>query len=420
LSIRPWIVGSCLLPLALGPPRAASAGVGPIAVEARVPAGRPFVGQAVPLDLEVSGADGPATVIPPALRDGELIPLGGDEGGRAARHRYRLVPRKAGPLLVPSFRVEAGDRVGRSAPIRLDVRPVPTAGQGPAFLGGVGRVTPEASAGPTRVRAGEWVEYRVTLRGEGALGSTRAPGLGGLDRLGLGLRVEPLPAERSAEPPAVTFRWRLRPTRAGRASLPPVLVSTFDPDTGRFQTRATAAIPIEVAEPAGLDPGVVAYEPPPAPPRRRPGGWIWGATAACLAVAAASLAAVLRGRRARAPRLDRLAERLASRLEADRRSDPSGRALGVLDALAEFLEAAAGRPRGALTPVEAAESIRARFGDEAAADADEAGGLVARCDRASFAGAGATADEADALASGAAALLRRLARRPPKMPGEAR
>ena len=97
------------------------------------------------------------------------------------------------------------------------------------FLGGVGRFELKAEATPRVVRVGQELDFRIKVTGPAAWGMTDRPELERFDRLPLGLRIEPKPDETTGEPPARTFVYRLRPTEAGEAVLPPVAIAAFDP-----------------------------------------------------------------------------------------------------------------------------------------------------------------------------------------------
>ncbi|MGZ3380210.1 MAG: hypothetical protein ACXVBB_08070, partial [Isosphaeraceae bacterium] len=127
--------------------------------------------------------------------------------------RLRIVPRRSGPLEIPPILARIDGRSGRSGPLRLTVEPVPFEGRPAEFLGGVGEFSVQASVMPTTIRVGQEFIYRIGLTGPAAWGTTSRPALSRLDRIPLALRVQPLPDERTSEPPSVTFVYRIRPTR---------------------------------------------------------------------------------------------------------------------------------------------------------------------------------------------------------------
>lgn len=408
---------------------AGAAGPGPdadLAARATAAADVYYVGQEVPIRVVVDRTSGGVRVDPPPLSDADLFPVerrgatdraGSQSGGRILP--FRAVPRRAGRLLVPSFRIVAGDRTARTAPITVQVRAVPSAGRTTAFLGGVGPVEIVAAVEPATVRAGEGLEYRLQLRGPGALGSTRPPELVGVVGGGGEVRIGPLPTAQdlASEVPSRTFRWRLRPLGAGRLTIPPQRVATFDPATGRYVTWQAPGVSVEVGEVAGFEPSGLDYGSTPrsGAPRHRP--WL---AAACvllgLAFPALVSAGLARARRRRARRradAGRLAAGLARRFDgADSEPDVDRVARRVVEALAEYLQVAIGRPPGVVTPDDAYRGIERATGEPRLARA--ASGLVEGCDRACYAGPAAGAEgieDASALAGDARRLFEALAGR---------
>ncbi len=191
-----------------------------------------------------------------------------DHGKDAITARYRVVPRRTGTLTIPGFRVRDGVAKGVSPAVKLMVKPTPTAGRPAEFLGGIGAFSLSAEAEPATVRAGEAIEYRVTIRGPGALGVNGAPDLSRLDRLPLGLHVERRPDVTSDVPPAHSFVYRLRATRAGASILPPVRIAAFDPKAGAYVTKTTAGVPIKVVDVPRFDPAKLVLPVEPRPPSR--------------------------------------------------------------------------------------------------------------------------------------------------------
>jgi hypothetical protein len=354
-----------------------------------------YVGQAVDLAVGVVGERERPQVTPPRVEGAELAhlrteltPLSAGGIGQAVwqknlyRFWFRLVPRRAGALTVPPFRARLGDRSGASEPLRLTVRATPPQGRPGTFLGGVGPFEVEAVAEPASVRTGQPFEYRVKVTGPAAWGTTSPPGLDRLTRLPLGLRVERRPDETADEPPSHTFVFRLRPTRAGTATLPPVAVAALDSSTGRYVTKVTEGVTVRVVDVPTFDPSALAYGPPPgttsqAPTASRVLPFVTGAAA----LAASGLLVVLvRNRRDTGKALRRMTRRLAGRL--DRASDDVECARVISEGLADYLRLTTGRPPGALTPEEAEQGVSRATGRLELAH--RAAWLIARCDEAQF------------------------------------
>ena len=366
----------------------------PLDPRASVAPGSYFVGQLIVVRVSlVAEAGKPTATLPkvagaegsPGAVTWEPIATGGiGEMVRETRRylfRCHVVPGRAGPLTIPPITIRLGDRSGRTGAIRLTVRDVPTTGRPASFLGGVGALQPEARASPATVRVGQTLEYEIRLTGPGALAPSRRPTLAGAVFDDLRMRVEPLPEVVVAEPPERTFRYRLRPSRAGQGSLPPVALATFDPKSERFLIRMTPAVPIRVEAVPEFDPSRLEYgdgprEPSPSAPRS---GSVTGTAAVALVAIAAALLAASRlfPRRKNDPR--RLARRFARGLDSG--DEPARR---ITEGLAGYLRLAVGRPDGALTPLEASRGVANATGN--AVLGDRAGRLIAECDRARFGG----------------------------------
>ncbi|MGE5757008.1 MAG: hypothetical protein ACM35G_15060, partial [Planctomycetaceae bacterium] len=248
----------------------------PLVVRAQVAPGVHRVGQAIEVRVGVVAAGERPEVVPPKVAGADLTLVGTSSRPIVASgigtlvlerdqflSRFRLVPHRAGTLEIPPFRARLGERTGASRPLRLSIGALPPVGRPAEFLGGVGPFEVAAEASPTTLRAGQEFEFRIHLTGPGALGATRRPGLARFDRVTLGLRVEPRPTDVVAEPPSRIFRYRLRPTRAGEAVLPPVAVAAFDPASDQYVTKVTAGVPIRVVAAPRFDPTSLDDGPEP-------------------------------------------------------------------------------------------------------------------------------------------------------------
>jgi hypothetical protein len=408
----------------------------PLRVRVELEPGPQYVGQGFELRASVVAAGRRPKVDPPSI-DGavvwtigtELKPIsstgiGSIQGGENLFvSRFRVVARRPGTLVIPSVQVQTRDRSGHSQPLRALIVPVPLLDRPAEFLGGVGRFGLQADAVPKVVRAGQELAFRIKVTGPAAWGMTGRPELAHYERLGLGIRIEPEPDEVAGEPPERTFVYRLRPTRAGDAILPPVGIAAFDPDIKRYVTRVTAGVPIRVVAVPEFDPSTIADgESRSGSSRAGMSPWAaWGLSAILLLGSSALLARV-RGRlRRQAPSGPEAARRYAARLGRGLESLPAHpgqymdlapglgepvEALGqpacdaarrVSGALIRYLELGIGRPAGALTPDEALEGVTGLT------DSEELGrlaaGLAARCDLALYRGRAGEPDAPEILAS---------------------
>ncbi|MBV8608185.1 MAG: hypothetical protein JO034_12095 [Singulisphaera sp.] len=363
---------------------------GPIHVWVQFAPGPYYVGQAIDLQVgAVAGAERPRFGTP-RVAGAEIALVGTDVRPISTRGigdlvternlflwRFRVIPRRAGCLDSPPVVVRLRDRPGTGRMPRPDVLTPPLSGRPKEFLGGVGVFDVVADARPETVRAGQVLEYRVRVTGPAVWGMTAAPDLARFRCVPLGLRVEPMPAEVIADPPSRVFRYRLRPTRAGEAVLPPVAIAALEPKSGRYLTKATSGVLIRAVDVPRFDPATLNYGPSPRAPASRSIRAVTGAVASLSALAVAAVGVFrARGR----CRSDHRARRLAARVvrQLDAASGPAEVGRLVTERLVEYLNLMAGRPSGALTPEEAQHGIRqvTRSPDLAA----RAGALVAHCD----------------------------------------
>jgi hypothetical protein len=238
------------------------------------------------------------------------------------------------------------------------------------------------------LRTGQTLEYRVTVSGPAARGVTGSPTVDRLASVPLGLGVERLPDARTADPPSHTFVYRLRPTRAGEATLPPVSVAAFDPATERYVTKVTPGVRIKVSDVPAFDPSILSYGTAATGSGSAPGRT--GTLAALSAVAAtlltASVLVVVGVRQRSLGRGTRMLSRWLAAAEAQlaESADDAEAGRALTESLASFLSLTTGRPPGALTPAEAAEGVaRATGSVERSRESEQ---LVTRCDRAQFGG----------------------------------
>ncbi len=374
-------------------------------VRVEVSPGKHYVGQAIELRVGVVGAGQRPEVDRPSIGGADVwlldnkglkpISVSGI-GGMAAEsnlfvRRYSVVPRRPGTLEIPAIRAHLRDKVGRSRPVKLAIRPVPAEGRPAEFLGGVGRFALEAEAEPKVLRVGQELEFRITVTGEAAWGMSDRPELNRFDRLPIGLRIEPKPTEMTTNPPLRRFVYRLRPTRPGEEALPPVAIASFDPASSRYITQVTASVPVRVVavptfDPAEFDPGEPVVDSEPSPAR----AWTaWIISAVLLLGVTVGLVRVRRRtqvRRLHGPTAARrYAARLARRLgsmpwTAAGDPNPPGAtlALEISSGLIRYLEVGLGRPPGALTPEEARLGVANGTGSDELGQ--QAAHLADRCD----------------------------------------
>jgi hypothetical protein len=248
---------------------------GALSVRSEVGPGPYFVGQGFEVRIAVVAGGQRLKIDPPRIAGARTSVIGTERRpittttiGSVVAHetlfvvRFRVVPERAGTLDIPAVQVQIKNRSGRSRPRSVSIRTVPLLGRPAEFLGGVGRFELQAEAAPKVVRVGQELDFRIKVTGPAAWGMTDRPDMGRFGRLELGLRIEPKPVESTDEPPARTFVYRLRPTRAGDAILPPVAIAAFDPSLSRYVPHVTAGVPIRVVAVPAFDPTSVHYDPP--------------------------------------------------------------------------------------------------------------------------------------------------------------
>jgi hypothetical protein len=339
-----------------------------------------FVGQAIEIRVEVEGIKelvGFEMPKSPAL-DFRGLPI---DPTSPSTGRFLVIPKRAGSLEIPPFRAKTGDRSGSSRTTRLTVSNVPIDGRSASFLGGVGAFEVKAEGEPTTLRLGQSLEYRIKLSGPAAWSSDRAPDLSGWASLGVGFRVEGLPdVLEDVNPPIRTFRYRLRPKGAGRVVLPPVAIAAFDPKSGRFATRTTSSVPVQIDKPPTLDPDSLDYRPIGTTGDARLGLIAVGFFSTVAGLATLGLWIYTRKNRRQKPADPvRLARELGRSLDASVEVEPSRR---VMEALTTYLERVGNRSTGVLTPPEAREAFGRLTEDGELAERAEK--LIMACDRAAY------------------------------------
>lgn len=283
-----------------------------------------------------------------------------------------------------------------SAPVELEVLPLPEAGKPAGFSGAVGRFTLDVTAKPTVVDAGDPVTLGITVSGTGSLAQATPPAVPPTPGLKVYDPAEPQAATRDADVVTRHVEQVVIPERAGRVTLPPVEFPYFDPSAERYvvargpalvvtaRPRATAAPDVVVGAPARPkakpveelgrdivfikdDPGVLV----PVGWARYRSPWFWALQLLPL-VALATVVAWGR-RRARLgadPRLARFAAAGGAARRALAAAAESGEADAVARAYMTYLASKLDLAPGAVTP----ETVRARLaragvGDGVVADA---------------------------------------------------
>jgi hypothetical protein len=343
-----------------------------------------FVGQEIGLSVHVFSGAGRPAIVPPRIQGGKLVEAGtdvepistsaiGDVVNEYNKYifRYVLIVDRPGPFVVPPFGLRQGSRSTSTPSVVLTIRPIPT-NRPRTFGGSVGPIEVRVEATPATIRLGQTIEYRVTVTGPGARGVRQPPDLERIKRLPISPTVSLLAVEQVENPPKRYFRFSIRPTKPGDATLPPLVLSWFDPRTGQFPVALSQAVPVRVTSTSRE--ALLNDLPSTSPPKRRlvplavPPGFL----------ALAILAAWWRWRKRRDARFRSARWCRDAALKFATVADDRDIPREITETLAEFLHLAAARPPGALTPEEARAGIAEVTTDPELAD--EAARLIRECD----------------------------------------
>lgn len=131
----------------------------------------------------------------------------------------------------------------QAEPFAVEVVALPSAGQPLDFSGAVGTLTVRASADTRDVQVGDSIKLAVEWSGQGNLEYFRAPDLASQDAF-RGFRVYGTTEEKSFERRTVTYD--LAPLSSDVREIPGVPLSVFEPESGRYTTLVSEAIPVRV------------------------------------------------------------------------------------------------------------------------------------------------------------------------------
>jgi hypothetical protein len=381
-----------------------------------VPPGATFPGEPIPMAVIVTAGGEPpsvrwpsppgALIVPGAM---ELRPLSATAigGTRNEINRYRfpawVVPTREGVFILPPISLRLDGAEVRTSSTRFSVKPLP-AGRPSTFRGGIGPIRVRASVTPSSVRVGQDVLYELTIEGPAAWGSSADP---------LGPSSIPSRLERASNratitrfrpnPPSRLFQMRLRATAPGSVTIPPVLISTFDPSSGRYPTTAGPSVALVIADvPALTSSALILPESRSAQPGffPRPGPLVVIASGWFLAIGGTLVSLAIRRRCGSGP----VARSMRSELDQLRKvalKESTAQARAVVlsfERLALAIDPARGV--GPLGPNEFRELVRSILVDDELAD--RGASLIVEAERVSHA---AKAGESADLAHRAVTLL---------------
>ncbi|MGD9128303.1 MAG: BatD family protein, partial [Planctomycetia bacterium] len=142
-------------------------------------------------------------------------------------------------------RIEGRRIFSSTKPATVKVQEVPTEGRPENYCGAVGRFRGWTSNfNPTKTRVDSPATLTLTLTGSGSTIDVEPLDLATIPEIAENFKT--YEGTRQDERGAVKFVYSLRPENEKIHEFPPVSVSYFDVDTGRFETLTTQPIPIEV------------------------------------------------------------------------------------------------------------------------------------------------------------------------------
>lgn len=183
--------------------------------------------------------------------------------------QHAIIPRKAGTLELPGSFVSAQSPSGRtvrrrsmfggiqqeystvvsaSNPLTLTVLPLPEEGKPADFTGLVGTFQLSATASPTSVNVGDPITLVVALSGPDYLEKVELPPLGSQPLLAQHFRIPEEMAPGVIQGKTKRFTQTIRAQAASVTEIPPISLSYFDTNAGRYQTVQSKPIPLTVHE----------------------------------------------------------------------------------------------------------------------------------------------------------------------------
>ncbi len=139
------------------------------------------------------------------------------------------------------------ETVSAKAPARsLTVRNLPESGRPANFSGLVGRYRLEAVASPTNVRVGDPIELTVVVYGPEATAREPEIDFGTIPGFSGVFRIDTTGDDDARVQGGKLLKRTLRAQRDDVSSIPPIELTYFDPELGRYAVARTSSIPLEV------------------------------------------------------------------------------------------------------------------------------------------------------------------------------
>jgi len=197
-------------------------------------------------------------------RDRRIVMMNGRQYAAYPVARRLLVPTGSGPLTIPPFTAQIQVRrpvrdpfasffalsgvmnvVRRTAPLKLDVKPLPETGRPADFSGAVGSFRMKVSADRDAVDLGEAFAVRVTVEGSGSLQAATAPKLPAPPDVKV---YDPKTLETSSVGAdhmgmKKSWEWAVVPLAPGTIKMTSPVFSYFDPASGGYR-QLTGDLPV--------------------------------------------------------------------------------------------------------------------------------------------------------------------------------
>lgn len=230
-----------------------------IVIEARTDNSAPYVGEAMVYTLRIVSQEGPEALEDAVFLEPDFVGFGRSTypmPSTARREIYEgatyfvthvpflLYPLRTGTLTIEPFQLELPAASGegitlQTEPLTVTVQEFPEEAP-PSFRNAVGQFDISSSLSTNQIEAGEALSYSLSVSGSGNIEILLAPELD----FGAQWRIfdeEPTLQHESERFGTKTFRWTLIPLSPEITAVPTVAFSYFNPQSGRFETRRTAA-----------------------------------------------------------------------------------------------------------------------------------------------------------------------------------
>lgn len=129
---------------------------------------------------------------------------------------------------------------------KLFIKPIPTTGRPPDYNGAIGVYSLAAIAKPLQVPVGDPITLTISIRGDGPLERLSPPRLDQVATLTRDFEISGDVPAGLIENDHKRFTLTLRALREEVKQIPPLPLSFFNPDTGKFETAYSRPIPLKV------------------------------------------------------------------------------------------------------------------------------------------------------------------------------